>query len=210
MGLVACPFDRLQVTGRAIATFGKAAERPGSTCQGEGPPMPRFRVSIAGVCFWVALVAANCFFFVEFTRINKVSMVLGAMILAIPVINLLVIGLRGLLFGPARRQAFWRGFEATAALGFLALLIAAYWTHTDLLEEIGTYFESMMRGLLRWKFANYFHGLFIGLIFICVLSLAVCLPILVPAILIGIVNNRRARKSAAIVPTTAEEVPVPC
>ena len=173
--------------------------------------MPRFRFSIAALGFWIALVAANCFFFVELTRTIEPSMVLVAMFLALPVINMLVIGLRSLLFGPSRRRAFWFGFELTAAVGFGALLIAAYWNDLDLLGGVEDWLNSTYRYVLGpARYASFRYEMWYETISIGILGGVVCLPILVPAIAVGIIVGRRARQTAVAAPTAVEEIQEPC
>lgn len=172
--------------------------------------MPRIRFSIAAVGFWVALAAANSSFFVELSRTIGISLVMLAMILALPVLNILVIGLRSLLFGPSRRRAFWLGFEVAGTLCYVALLVTARALPITKMMDYPLAidrFSKWLFGLSRFnriQMSGYY-----GVMLLCLAFIVFCTPILAVAVAAGLATRRRARRSGREVVAT-EEARVSC
>ena len=82
------------------------APRPMESTTSRRRAWPRPRFSIAALWFWVALVAANCYFIVELIRTKIPSSILVVLVLTLPVVNTLAIGL-----GCSTR--FWRSGTAS-------------------------------------------------------------------------------------------------
>ena len=171
--------------------------------------MFRSRYSIATVTFWVALAASNFYFFVDLMRGPRISTVAIALFSTLPVLNLLMWGLHASLFGPARRRAFWIGFEVGGLTGMVALVIAARQLPTSAFAGYAKFLERFLCLVPGLKpYAATRDPVFM-LLMVALWVLSMSLPILAIGTAVGLIarrGSRRLRRSSSA-PIVEESTP---